>query len=100
MKNVKFWLVQIALVAIVSMIFGSPAFAGPTGDPSNGARNGGQKHNDHNSNGVSHSAERAKGFTVAVAKSSDEQVPECAVEEMIAEGSWTADGYVEIMVCP
>ncbi len=30
MKNVKFWLVQIAMVAIVSMIFGSPVFAGPS----------------------------------------------------------------------
>ena len=29
MKNAKFWLVQIAMVAIVSLVFGSPVFAGP-----------------------------------------------------------------------
>lgn len=29
MKNVKFWLVQIAMVAMVSLIFGSPVFADP-----------------------------------------------------------------------
>jgi hypothetical protein len=28
MKNVKFWLVQIAMVALVSLIFGSPVLAG------------------------------------------------------------------------
>ena len=28
MKNIKFWLVQIAMVALVSLIFGSPVLAG------------------------------------------------------------------------
>ncbi len=27
MKNVKFWLAQIAMVAIISLVFGSPVFA-------------------------------------------------------------------------
>lgn len=29
MKNAKFWLAQIAMIAIVSLVLGSPAFAGP-----------------------------------------------------------------------
>jgi hypothetical protein len=28
MKKIKFWLVQIAVIAIASLIFGSPVFAG------------------------------------------------------------------------
>ena len=30
MKNAKFWLVQIAMVAILSLVFGSPVFADPS----------------------------------------------------------------------
>ena len=29
MRKTKFWLVQILMVAIVSLVFGSPVFAGP-----------------------------------------------------------------------
>ena len=62
MKNVKFWLAQIAMVAIVSMIFGSPAFTGPSGDPSNEARQGFQTDNSHNGNGMTNSNSAATGF--------------------------------------
>jgi hypothetical protein len=30
MKNAKFWLIQIAMVAIISLIAGSPVLAGPS----------------------------------------------------------------------
>jgi hypothetical protein len=37
MKNAKFWFVQIAMVAIVGLIFGSPVLAGPP-DHAKGAK--------------------------------------------------------------
>lgn len=62
MKNVKFWLAQIAMVAIVSLVLGSPVLAGPDGDPSNGKRQGSQSVNDHNGTGVENSNKAAQGF--------------------------------------
>lgn len=40
MKKAKFWLAQIALVAMVSLVFGSPVFAGPDDNEKNGVGNG------------------------------------------------------------
>jgi hypothetical protein len=62
MKTAKFWLVQIVMVAIVSLVLGSPVFAGPDGDPSGGKRQGAQTDNDNNSNGVAKSNGAARGF--------------------------------------
>jgi hypothetical protein len=62
MKTAKFWLVQIAMVAIVSLIFGSPVFAGPDGDPSKGKRQGAQS--DHASlQGQTKADSNAKGWS-------------------------------------
>ena len=62
MKNVKFWLAQIAMVAIVSLVLGSPVLAGPDGDPSDGERQGFQTDNGDNTDGFDTSDETAKGF--------------------------------------
>ena len=61
MKNVKFWLAQIAMVAIVSLVLGSPVLAGPDGDPSNGKRSGEQSDNA-NAKGADNSNSAAEGF--------------------------------------
>jgi hypothetical protein len=37
MSKTKFWLIQILMVAIVSLVFGSPVFAGPPDSKGKGA---------------------------------------------------------------
>ena len=71
MKNVKFWLAQIAMVAMVSLIFGSPVFAGQS----------------NNTKGVdtkrAHAADNAK--INANEKSGLREVGETDVEETVVE---------------
>ena len=48
MKKAKFWFFQIAMVAIVSLIFGSPVFAGPPDhSKGKGAETSSNSHSNH-----------------------------------------------------
>ena len=88
MKNVKFWLAQIAMVAIVSMIFGSPVFADPS-----------DKGKDTRLNHANLSQGKAEWKNPVEAEGSEEPEPECAYGT-IEEQSFDASGnMVYTTVC-
>jgi hypothetical protein len=74
MKNVKFWLVQIAMVAIVSLAFSSAGFATPP-DHAKGEKGVEMKNDKANDNAKANANDKA-GFENDVVTPAD--VPVCA----------------------
>jgi hypothetical protein len=79
MKNAKFWLVQIAMVAIVSLVFGSPVFAGPPDHAKGlGAETSSNSHSNH-SGGKAQAESNANENAAFMAASDDGEEDDCQV---------------------
>ena len=91
MKTAKFWLVQIAMVAIVSLIFGSPVFAGPP-DQANGvgAETSDTAHNNH-SGGKAQAGSHANGNAAFMGDVVEDPVP-----DPVPDPTDCGDGYIYI----
>lgn len=75
MSKTKFWLVQIVMVAIVSLVFGSPVFAGPPDGKGKGAEMSNTALTNH-AGGHSQSIDYANGNAAFMGNSEPDPVPD------------------------